>query len=184
MNRDLVPPSTPTDVGLAPRVPSDDTGLAPRSTTAMPPSDLLSRCLSTIPDTATYRTPAPRPLPDAASRKRLAWLTVAAAVPVITVLAVLPAKLWLSYNSVSSRKKSEILQKLNATKYVRIHQWRRIEEQNALSQPDYRVLIYDAKRGKTEWQTDATYITSKVPADTTPFALIDQNSDDGKHYTT
>ena len=60
-----------------------------------PPPDFLERCLSTVPADATYRTnAAPRPRPDPASRKRLTWLVVAAAVPVITVLAVLPAKRW------------------------------------------------------------------------------------------
>lgn len=65
-----------------------------RNTVPQPPDDLLARCLATIPQTATRKPTPVRLFPDAGSRKRLAWLTVAAAIPVVTVLAVLPVKHW------------------------------------------------------------------------------------------
>lgn len=63
-----------------------------RDTAPNPPADLLLRCLATIPQEATRKPAAPRLFPDAGSRRRLNWLTTAAAVPVITLLAVLPIK--------------------------------------------------------------------------------------------
>ena len=62
-----------------------------RKSAPNPPADLLARCLETIPATA-IKSSVPRFYPDAGSRKRLAWLAAVAAVPVITMLAVLPAK--------------------------------------------------------------------------------------------
>ncbi|MBC8142839.1 MAG: hypothetical protein H7Y38_15550, partial [Armatimonadetes bacterium] len=127
-------------------------GLKPTSTAAfragcpldadtepVPPPDFLQSCLSTIPDAATYRTPAPRPFPDAASRKRLAWLSVAAAVPIVTVLAVLPAKL------LREMKQNVPSQPLE---YVRIHTTlSTMREDGRLKDEVVKVTIMDTNRG-------------------------------------
>lgn len=155
-----------------------------------PPPDLLERCLSTIPASATYRPAAPRPRPDGASRKRLLWLGVAAAVPVITVLAVLPAKRWFdARNSVRSQNIEQKTEpkivtpprSLQLVPYARIEGWARTAGNGVINPPEYRVIIYDKNRGRSEWVTDSTYTTIN---DSAPFTLLQiKDKPDSKTYT-
>ncbi|MBC7807836.1 MAG: hypothetical protein H7145_17015 [Akkermansiaceae bacterium] len=153
-----------------------------KTTPDVPPADLLARCLATIPQSATTQTSMPRLFPDAGSRKRLAWLTIAAAVPVVTVLGVLPVKQWLdSEHHEKSAQEQTFPAKNETVPYVRIHRWQRQMMRNGLTAPDHRVLIYDREKGRSEWQTDDRYQRIKTPTDKTPFALIRANN--GASYT-
>lgn len=58
------------------------------------PNGLLERCLETIPVTTVSRQRVARPNLDDRSRKRLVWLSAVAAIPVLTVLALLPLRNW------------------------------------------------------------------------------------------
>lgn len=108
-----------------------------------PPADLLARCLDTIPQSATQKINVPRPSPDAGSRKRLAWLTVAATVPVLTVLAILPTRLW---QQTHQRVTADTLE------YVRVHKTILALADSTPNQTRWNrevvtVTIMDAKRG-------------------------------------
>lgn len=112
-----------------------------------PPDDLLARCLATIPHTATRKPVPVRLFPDAGSRKRLAWLTVAAAVPVVTVLAVLPMKHW------NDNKNSGTIEALAETKTGTVSFCSSIKtyrEKNRYS------------RNASEWYTDRAIVVQKV----------------------
>ncbi len=87
-----------------------------RNDSPKPPDDLLARCLATIPETATLKPVAPRLSPDAGSRRRLTWLVAAATVPVVTVLAILPAKIW-SENRGIEQPRAESGMKVRAVSY-------------------------------------------------------------------
>lgn len=149
-----------------------------------PPADLLARCLETIPATATTAR-GQRFIPDRASRARLRWLSVAAAVPACALLVVLPVRKWLSSKQEATVQTVETpLQNQTDRRhqknhgappvpYVRVHSFHQQRMQNGqTTPPDYRVFIYDKNRGKCEWQTDARYETIKTPDDNTPFAEI------------
>ncbi len=144
-----------------------------------PPTDLLTRCLETIPALATAKPAAPRLFLDAGSQRRLGWLSLAAAVPVLTVLAILPTAKWLA--SLSHDKTTKKATATEPVPYIRIHKWERQLMRNGLTEPDYRVVIYDQKQGRSEWQTDSLYQTIKTPTNDTPFALIRLNN--GSFYT-
>ncbi len=113
------------------------------------PEGLLGRCLDTIPATATRNPVTPRLFPDAASRKRLGWLCVAAAAPAITVLAVLPMKHWMASQlfemSLPHREDTRVPR---LVLYTRIESWGRVAGKGRVNPPTYSVAIYDAKKRK------------------------------------
>ncbi|MBC8138609.1 MAG: hypothetical protein H8F28_22240, partial [Fibrella sp.] len=162
-----------------------------RNTVPMPPDDLLARCLDTIPAATTIEANTDsvsgesgnrtsRLSLDTASRRRLLWLGGAAAVPVLSLLFILP--IHRMNNSETSLKQDVLSPSKNASvPYVRIHKWERQMMRDGLTTPDYRVVIYDGKRGRSEWQTDDHYQTIKTPTDRTPSASIHANN--GLYYT-
>lgn len=157
----------------------------PKSAPDAPPANLLARCLDTIPQAATQKINVPRPSPDAGSRKRLAWLTVAAAIPVVTVLAVLPVKHRMNMSRTPPRSAQTSPQPNHAVSgesgvvpYVRIEGWERTAGKGKINPPEHRLTIYDARRGKCEWTTDSTY--REINPDS-PLALLLARH--GKTYT-
>ena len=84
------------------------------------PDDLLARCLATIPATATVKPSAPRLSVGDGSRKRLAWLSLAATVPVVTMLAILPANRLLE-KSHALQQTADVPISPERVDYVRAH---------------------------------------------------------------
>ena len=61
-----------------------------------PPANLLRRCLATIPESAVRRPERARLSLELPSRSRLKWLSMTAAIPIVTVLAIVPAQHYLN----------------------------------------------------------------------------------------
>ena len=144
------------------------------------PTDLLRRCLSTIPATATAKPSAPRLLLGDGSRKRLAWLSVAAAVPVVTVLAVLPVRRWVAARSMSQNDVTETTPE--SISYVRVESWRTIASANPkrtkagwdiISPRMYTVTVLDRAKGIFEMRTTNDYRTPSKDFDSQSLRLPD-----------
>lgn len=67
-----------------------------------PPRNLLTRCLETIPRDTTQVLMRPRLSLELPSRTRLRWLALAAAIPAITVLAIVPIHKYFAVRSVET----------------------------------------------------------------------------------
>ncbi|RYZ78905.1 MAG: hypothetical protein EOP06_28185 [Proteobacteria bacterium] len=133
------------------------------------PEGLLERCLSTIPDAATYRPATPRLSPDAGSRARLRWLSVAAAIPIVTAVVALPMRHWL--NTRNSISRSDIATSFAITDlmkkqdYIRRTSWDQLASPNKqaqygwkfISHKFYRVYILDRTKGIFTAETDSSF---------------------------
>jgi len=90
------------------------------------PNGLLERCLETIPATTVVRQRPQRPYLDNRSRWLLTGLSLTAAIPVITVLAILPLRNRNNtYHSQQIQNLSTSIQFEKKLNYVRVESWRR-----------------------------------------------------------